>query len=218
MTRCASRSDTGAPSLSELFETSGIKRRFNPGATIAAQGERQAWVYMVARGCVRSCIYSPEGHRRVVRFRGPGSVLGLGLAAEWTTSEEAVDMAVLEAIPVAAFEAMLAASPAAQRDLHDRMREEIEAHAALLVLTSNSSAVDRVREFLKDFARSRKSGGLISLPMSRRDIGDHLALSMESVCRAISTLKRDGEIDLKGASFFRFPEQDAGGLAVHCAA
>lgn len=207
MTQGATFAATGMQALNDLFDKAGVSRRYDPGTTIACEGELQQWAYRVSRGCVRSCLYSQDGYRKILRFRGRGDILGPGISDEWRTTEEAVDTVVIDAVPVAAFEAALAGSEDAQRDLRTRLAEEIEAHARLLVLTANSSAVDRVRVFLREFAQSRKAGGFVSLPMCRRDIADHLGLSMESVCRSISTLKRSGEIELKGASFFRFPEQ-----------
>ena len=190
--------------LSDLFDGAAVSKRFDPGATIACEGEPQHWVYRVARGCVRSCIYSSEGHRKILRFHKPGEILGASASDDWKTTEEAVDTVVLEALSVSAFETALARSDRAQRELRDCLAEEIEAHARLLVLTANSSAIERVRSFLRSYADGRESAGFVALPMCRRDIADHLGLSMESVCRSISALKRSGVIDLRGASFFRF--------------
>lgn len=57
--------------------------------------------------------------------------------------------------------------------------------------------------FLKSFAGGRATRGYVALPMSRRDIADHIGLSTESVSRAFSYLKRKGLIELKSTGKYR---------------
>ena len=198
--------------LNEFFQGTGSTIKIAPGETIAHQGAPLDTVYRILRGCVRTSFYSEDGDRKLLQFLGPDDFLGLSDAAFWPTSQEAVDMVVLQAIPRRLFEAELLESPALQCAVRHELVRKIDAHASLLVLTAQTTAVDRVRMFLHNFAARRASTGFIALPMGRRDIADHLGLSMETVSRAFSTLKAQGEIALRGASFFRLltPELDRG--------
>ena len=196
-------SDHCGDGLDGLFEKYGTTVKAAPGSTIVHQGAVSGSVYRILRGCVRSSFYSSEGDRKLLQFLGAGDFLGLGDGDRWAASQEAVDTVVLEAVPRRLFEAELLKDPALQGAVRHELCRKIEAHAALLVLTAQTTAVDRVRMFLKGYAARRGSCGFIALPMGRRDIADHLGLSMETVSRAFSTLKSDGEIALRGASFFR---------------
>lgn len=152
---------------------------------------------------MRSSAYTFEGDRKVLQFIGPGEFLGMDDADHWLVSHEAVDTVVLHAIPRSCLEAKLAACPALNVAVRHELAVQISRHAALLVMTSQTAAADRVLMFLRAYAARREGTGFIALPMGRRDIADHLGLSMETVSRAFSTLRSRGDIALKGAAFFR---------------
>ncbi|NND19263.1 MAG: helix-turn-helix domain-containing protein [Silicimonas sp.] len=208
-------SGDAADDLAALFHERGSTIRFAPGTTIAHQGETAGSVYRIRRGCVRSSMYSSEGERRILQFLQADDFLGLSDAALWLAAQEAVDTVVLDTLPRSVFEARLQFCPSLQRAVRHALATQVEAHASLFALTSQTTAVERVRLFLEDYQSSRTSTGFVSLPMGRRDIADHLGLSMETVSRAFSTLKAEGEIELKGANFFRLvqPRTTDGGYA-----
>lgn len=190
--------------LSQIFASRGTQMRFAPGTVIEAQGDPVASVYRVTRGCVRTCMYSVDGDRKVLQFLGAGDFLGLSGNEEWLEAQEAVDTVVLEAIPIEVFERAVASAPDGQRAIRSYLARRVGRYAALLVLTANTSALDRVRTFLQAFAGRRGTSDFVSLPMGRQDIADHLGLSMETVSRSITTLRVSGEIAMKGSAFFRF--------------
>lgn len=67
----------------------------------------------------------------------------------------------------------------------------------------SSKAPERLFHFLSEFALSRWGTGFVALPMCRRDIADHLGMSVETVSRAFSDLKAKGRIDLACAEKFK---------------
>jgi CRP-like cAMP-binding protein len=70
-----------------------------------------------------------------------------------------------------------------------------------MLLLTHASALQRVSAFVLEMAeRSPAHGsGQIALPMSRYDIADYLALSVETVSRAFTQLRQRGAIALAGA-------------------
>ncbi len=203
--------------LIAFFRERGTEIKFQPGATIAAQGSASKTIYRVLRGCVRVCAYSEDGERRILQFLGAGDYLGLDDIADCITAREAVDTVVLSAVSRKAFEAELRSQTALQDAMRHRLAEEIGAHATLFMLTAQTSAVERVKLFLENYAKRRSSNGFIALPMCRRDIADHLGLSMETVSRAFSALKERGDIALRGANFFRPVETGTERALTHAA-
>jgi len=60
------------------------------------------------------------------------------------------------------------------------------------------TAVERVASFLLEMGRHSEitDRGVVNLPMSRIDIADHLGLSIETVCRNLVGLQRNGTVTL----------------------
>ena len=69
------------------------------------------------------------------------------------------------------------------------------AHTRLIQL-SRTSAPERVVRFLLDMTE-RLSGShptVLDLPMSRSDIADYLGMTIETVCRVLAHLRREGTV------------------------
>jgi CRP/FNR family transcriptional regulator, nitrogen fixation regulation protein len=73
------------------------------------------------------------------------------------------------------------------------------------------TALEKVGSFILEMATrlSRERGNSIALPMSRYDIADYLAVSVETVSRALTYLKQRGVIKLSGARLVWIVDRDA---------
>ena len=79
-----------------------------------------------------------------------------------------------------------------------RRLDQAQAH---MVLLGCKNAREKVATFLLGIAaRTPGFGNRVELPMMRRDIADHLGLTIETVSRTIAELARDGVIGLPGRS------------------
>jgi hypothetical protein len=67
------------------------------------------------------------------------------------------------------------------------------------VILGGITAIDKVGSFLLSLAgRASETKGQVELPVSRYDIADYLAVSVETVCRSITDLQHRGVITLAG--------------------
>jgi CRP/FNR family transcriptional regulator, nitrogen fixation regulation protein len=78
--------------------------------------------------------------------------------------------------------------------------EAISRSQARMLILGSRSALQKVGSFLVEMAERSPHGAteVIVLPMSRYDIADYLALSVETVSRALTDLKQRGMIALSG--------------------
>src|SRR5260370_20262140 len=73
------------------------------------------------------------------------------------------------------------------------------------------TATDKVRSFVPSMAErvSHQILDRVDLPMSRYDIADDLGLSVETVCRSLTLLKKRGLIALSGPRSVRIIDRAA---------
>jgi CRP/FNR family nitrogen fixation transcriptional regulator len=68
-----------------------------------------------------------------------------------------------------------------------------------MLLLGRKTAMERVAAFLLEMDRRLSAAAMMALPMCRRDIGDYLGLTLETVSRALSELHDRGILDFSGA-------------------
>jgi CRP/FNR family nitrogen fixation transcriptional regulator len=68
-----------------------------------------------------------------------------------------------------------------------------------MLLLGRKSAMERVATFLLEMDRRLAIAGMMALPMCRRDIGDYLGLTLETVSRSLSQLHGEGVLGFSGA-------------------
>lgn len=197
---------TKQESFLNLFSApNGVSLKVPAASTIVSQGEGVKSLYQVVSGHVRLCIYTEDGHRRIVSFQGAGSVIGARQlwSDQWNHSVEAVTNCVLRAVPKALVQDRLDTDSDVREGAMITMQSQIEQCEAHLVMMSILPATERLNAFLERFARMRGTDGFVALPMCRRDLGDYLGLSMETVSRSFSALRDSKRIETVGAEKFR---------------
>jgi CRP-like cAMP-binding protein len=73
------------------------------------------------------------------------------------------------------------------------LRDLAHAHGRTLLL-GRMTAPERVAAFLLEMCEQRDRTKILDLPMSRNDIADYLGLTIETVCRVLSSFRREGVI------------------------
>ncbi|MBX3455602.1 cyclic nucleotide-binding domain-containing protein [Ferrovibrio sp.] len=215
----------GKLSLCDALDAEGRKRfkpmvrgqALEPHQMLFQEGDAAEHVYTVTSGQVSLARSLPDGRRQIVDFAGPGDFLGLSLGLEEPVthrlSAEALTQSRVCRLPRAAFNRLMQDEPALSRRALEFAARRIRASQEQQLSLGRKTAAERVASFLVDMAeRNLARGGNaspLSLPMTRADIADHLGLTLETVSRAFSRLRKLGLIKLEGADRVAIPNLDA---------
>ena len=96
-------------------------------------------------------------------------------------------------------------------NLLDAAMSKLPRTRAWMLLLGRKSAREKVATFLIDIGRRLRGDrdGVIALPLSRQQIADVLGLTIETVSRQMTDMKRQGLIDLVGRRGVRLVDEAA---------
>jgi len=178
------------------LERIGTRLRFARNQEIYGQGESAGCWYKVISGTVRVSKLRTDGRRHIAEFCFSGDGFGLENGAERSFSAEAVEDVTVMRYPRGATERLAEENPAVARLLRDMTLKSLMAAQARLMILARMTAAERVVSFLLELSERNDDEKYIELPMGRCDIGDYLGLTIETVCRVLSDLRRHGVIEV----------------------
>jgi CRP/FNR family nitrogen fixation transcriptional regulator len=131
-----------------------------------------------------------------LHFYLPGDVFGLEAGGRHTLSAEAVSDTELALVRRSLIDTAAAQDPGAARALIGLMQRQLCTAQEHVLVLGRKGAGERVAAFLLQLADRVSERCEIDLPMSRADIADYLALTIETVSRAFTQMERDHTISL----------------------
>ncbi|OYU16517.1 MAG: Crp/Fnr family transcriptional regulator [Alphaproteobacteria bacterium PA4] len=187
------------------FNRIGQRRRLAAGETLIWAGDDSRLCGNVLSGLLKLSAATSDGREQTVGLLYPADFLGQPFAGQTGFTLTALTDVTLCVFPRRPFEALLAAHPRLERVLLERTFAALEDARSRMLMLARLSATERVASFLIDMAdRSRRCDARAAeaqsfeLPLSRAQIGDLLGLTIETVSRQLTGLKRRGVIALPG--------------------
>jgi CRP/FNR family transcriptional regulator len=186
---------------------SGLEGRdvhFAPRTVIFLEGDAANPVYQISEGVVMLYKLLPDGRRQVVEVLRAGDVFGLTSAAAHDCAAEALTAASCTAYDRIA----IAHSPALAQKLNAAVYSQLANMHEHIVLLGRKTAPERVASFLMRCVPGRGLGkcpgpppgddrAKIPLAMTRLEMADFLGLTIETVSRILTRLKRRGILSIK---------------------
>jgi len=178
---------------------SAMRRTFERGEEIFAEGEPCSVFYKVVSGTVRTGKLLADGRRQIDAFHFAGDVFGLESGEEHRLTAEAVDKVVVVAYRRNSFGGLVRNDPAFGELLLTSMLSTLDRAHDHMVLLGRKTALEKMASFLLEVAARRANADRAELPMQRTDIADHLGLTIETVSRTLTQMVRAGLIRLADA-------------------
>jgi CRP/FNR family nitrogen fixation transcriptional regulator len=171
----------------------GIAKSYARKSQIVRENDPADHVYEVISGTVCTWKMSSEGRRQIGGFYFAGEVIGLEDAKNHSLTAQAITDVKVRVVKKQVLKALAWSDPKVAQQLLSLTGVEL-ARQQQLHLLLGGTARERIIHFLIDMAQraSPNEDDLIVLPMYRRDVADYLGLTIETVSRILSQLKKRG--------------------------
>ena len=193
-------------SPAELAQLDAIKfyRTYEPGQTIVAEGDRTAALGSLVYGVVALHKTLEDGRRQMVGLLFPSDFIGRPLRPIAHYDAVAVTEVRMCLFHRSQFEKILSESLTLERRLLEMTLDELDAAREWMLLLGRKTARERLASFLiiladrqgKLLKRNTENGLVVPIPLTRESIAEYLGLTIETVSRQFTALRKDGIIDL----------------------
>lgn len=192
----------------ELAKLEDMKyyRSFTAGQTVMWAGDQMDFVASVVSGVASLTQTMEDGRTQMVGLLLPSDFVGRpgrSRAMYTVTASNDLVMCCFRRKP---FEAVIADTPHIAHRLLEMTLDELDAAREWMLVLGRKTAREKIASLLSIIARrdailqplTAVETLEFDLPLTREAMSDYLGLTLETVSRQMSALKRDGVITLKG--------------------
>ncbi|MBA15453.1 MAG: Crp/Fnr family transcriptional regulator [Sphingomonas sp.] len=188
----------------ELHALSDIARRktFPAGQVVTWSGDPNSLCANIVSGAVKVTASTPDGREQIVGLLYPGDFVGQPFAQDAPLTITAVGETDLCLFPRGPFQRTLDEHRAVERKLLERTMESLNDAQNRILALGRKNAVERIASFLLEVSERMgvdedDGASEIALPISRGEMADYLGLTIETVSRQLTRLRKDGVIALE---------------------
>lgn len=202
----------------ELDELERIKyyRSFEAGQTIVWSGDEMDFVASVVSGIATLSQTMEDGRTQMVGLLLPSDFVGRPGRGTAPYDVVAVSDMLMCCFRRKPFEQMMSSTPHVAQRLLEMTLDELDAAREWMLVLGRKTAREKIASLLMIIARRDASlnlkeaeGGMVfDLPLTREAMADYLGLTLETVSRQISALRKDGVIELQGKRHVTVPDFD----------
>ncbi len=188
----------GESEMHKLDQIIGRRRKVPKDTLLYRMDDTFTNLYAIRLGHFKTYQVSQSGEQQITGFQMAGELLGMDAIS---TDQHHCDAMALEdsevcEIPFARLEELFGTIPTLLHHFHRMMSQEITREQNVMLLLGNMSADQRFAAFLVNlssrYAARGYSSSTFQLRMSREEIGNYLGLTIESISRLLSRLKKQG--------------------------
>jgi len=187
--------------MGDIDKLDNIIKRSRPlqkGEHLFNGGDEFTSIFAVRSGSIKTFSESEEGDEQITGLYLPGELLGLDAIHEsiHPCSAIALETTSLCEIPFSTLENLSTKIPELHHQLFRIMSKEIANDQSLLMLMAQKSAEEKLAAFLVNLSARLKQRNFseteFNLSMSRKDIGNYLGLTIETISRTFSRFQSEG--------------------------
>ena len=181
-----------SPSLPVALKALATVTRFKVGEAVYVCGQGAEFWYQLVTGAARKCAFTANGERQIVDFLAPGDLFGFDARGAHSFSVTAIASGTtVTRYPRSAVERLVDCDPELARQVRELAFDWVGRMQRRMVIVGRATALEKVSTFLLEMTERfcERPGSCVTLPMSRYDIADYVAVAAETVSRALRVLQ-----------------------------
>jgi len=187
--------------IGDIDKLNKIVKRSRPlhkGDHLFSSGDNFTSIYAIHSGSIKTFTESSQGDEQITGLYLPGELIGLDAIHNGIhpCSASALETTSLCELPFEVLEDLGHDVPELRRQLFNVMSKEIAGDQSLLMFLAQKNAAERLASFLINLSNRLKARNFsetqFNLTMSRKDIGNFLGLTIETVSRTFSHFQSEG--------------------------
>ncbi len=201
----------------ERLEEIKYYRSYEAGRPVVWAGDQMDFVASVVTGIATLSQTLEDGRTQMVGLLLPSDFLGRpgrAMAPYDVTANSDLTLCCFRRKP---FEKLMSETPHIGQRLLEMTLDELDAAREWMLILGRKTAREKIASLLTIIAQREaalrqtapKDGSSFDLPLTRESMADYLGLTLETVSRQISALKRDGVITLEGKRRIIVPDFEA---------
>ncbi|MCR9135381.1 MAG: Crp/Fnr family transcriptional regulator [Alphaproteobacteria bacterium] len=204
----------GALSGNELqfLNTHSSRKEVEAGTELVADAESVSQYSNILAGVVKLTKILSDGRQQIVGLQFAPDFLGRPFRTSSKINAEAATTVQLCTFPSTVIEKMIKDSPELEHRLLQQTLEELDEARGWMVTLGRKTAAEKVASFLYliathiDPAAEETQSATFELPLTRADIADFLGLTIETVSRQITKLRKSGVIEVENNRHVTVPD------------
>lgn len=194
----------GALTSEQLLKLSKFTDRnvISPGTVITAVDTETERFSNVLQGVVKLSSLTPDGRQQIVGLQFAPDFLGRPFGKRSAVDVEAATQVHLCSFPKKVLEGIISESSELEHRLHEQALNQLDDARDWMLALGRKNAAEKIAFFLhwvamhSDPERENNEELYLKLPLKRAAIADFLGLTIETVSRQFTKLRKDGLIDI----------------------
>ncbi|MCD4512084.1 helix-turn-helix domain-containing protein [Brucella pseudogrignonensis] len=179
-----------------FLKCDGTVRTYSQNYTLINEGEKIIRVYTVNNGLLRAFRFLSDGRRQITHFLFPNDFVGLIDKNFYSKSIETVVPSELTSLSQIKLQEFLSNNEGAREALRKETRNLLRRSNVLQVILGRLSPIEKLSCFILLLHEKLSEANVVRTPMPRQGIADFLGMTIETVSRSFTRLRKLGIIVL----------------------
>ncbi len=196
-----------------LLNKHSVRKKVEAGNELVAEEQDISNYANVISGVVKLTKMLPDGRQQIVGLQFAPDFLGRPFSKSSKHSAEAATEVELCAFSKSLIDRMISDSPDLEHKLLEQTLNELDEARDWMLTLGRKTAAEKVASFLYLIAVHIDPDALdadgpikFELPLTRADIADYLGLTIETVSRQITKLRKDGIVGIENNRHVTVPD------------